>query len=283
MTTNPEFTVGMELFTRDGRRVELLAVTKEDIYVVSQVLRIEGYDGDYEYSRGETTFETELFKSAPVAIVDEDLAAAEKRLREIERECSTRMSAAVNAEREVKDRLAKLAKYKGLERLEDFIDGKITHLVYPDEYGPGKYGIEDVSSLDYLDYGRKQGIKLVTLFGKSNGDLAWRVNQYTDGSGGSWKGIIPCGSIEEAQQKRLERIEADLMEHFEHLSPDRPSWFLRLVELAQESGIELSDDITRRYQELRTVELQNAENAALKAVNEAQAKLDALRAKSGAA
>lgn len=206
MTINPEFKVGMELYTRDGRRVELLAVTKEDTYVVSQVLRIEGYDGDYEYHRGETTFETELFKAAPVAIVDEKLVAAEKRLREVERECSTRVSAAVNAEREVKDRLAKLAKYKGLERLEDFIEGKYTHFVI-ERYSQFEIKGKD-AALDQGDTYDKR-IRLLSLHGDTEGNLTWNLNRWRDGSG-NWEYVIPCVSEDEAREKVAELCAADI-------------------------------------------------------------------------
>lgn len=270
-----EHEVGRAYWLRDGREVEYLALTADGQHVVAPVIELETYDGR-EFARGPVEFAAELFTKAPVEKRSEEIVALEVKVRELEKRKAELYAECINSEREIRARLDKLKKYEGLDLIEDFIDGKITHLVYPEEYGPGKYEIKSVDSLDIMEYGRKKGLRLVSLFGASGGKLRWRVNEYYDGSG-SWKEIIPCGSLEEAQQKRLDRIQADMMEQFQHMQPDRPWWFLRLYEAAVDAGIAPPYEVCQRYEKLRKVELEAEEVKLQKALVDAQDKLLAHR------
>lgn len=272
-----EYEVGRTYWLRDGREVEYLALTAAGQHVVAPVIELETYDGR-ELGRGPAEFTSELFAKAPVEKRSEEIVALEVKVRELEKRKAELFSECINSEREIRERLDKLKKYQGLELIEDFIDGNITHLVYPEEYGPGKYEIKGIESLDIMEYGRKKGLRLVALFGASGGNLKWRVNEYYDGSG-SWKEIIPCGSLEEAEQKRLDRIQADMMEQFQHMSPERPFWFLRLYEAAVDAGIAPSYAVCQRYEQLRKAELEAEEAKLQKALTDAQDKLLAHRAK----
>ncbi|WP_105430179.1 hypothetical protein [Neorhizobium sp. T6_25] len=273
------FELGETYFTAAGEKVYLDAITTDGKFVVSQIMRFEDhYDSFYE-DVGPSKLVDKIFQAAPVAVIDERFIAAQTKLSDIENQYQARFAEIVKAERQIKDRLAKLKKYEGLDRLEDFIDGNITHLVLVDE----DYKIVGLERLDEMEYGRKRGMKLVTLFGASGGDLVWRVNQYSDGSGsGSWE-IIPCASEEEAVAKRAERILRDVQDSFAAFAPDRPYWLLRRVEKAIEFDITVPDSIMARYKECKKLELATAEANARKAVADAQAKLDEFLAKGGAA
>lgn len=274
MAINPDFEIGMELFTKDGRRVELLAVTTDGAYVVSQVLRFDDYDGSYGFSRGETTFEEQLWKKAPVTVVDEEIAAAEKRLHEAERLCSEKLSAALNAEREVRDRLAKLSKYKGLEHLEAFIDGKITHFV-------DLYSYDILTAAQAIER-REYGPKLLSLFGDAKGNLSWRVNEYRDGSG-SWREMLPATSEEDAAAIRSERLSSDLVdayfEEFKKLGRSYP--FTTKFQAAIKHEIPVTDQMRADYAELAKVDLKKAEEEAIRSCNQANERLARIRSELG--
>ncbi|OWV62538.1 hypothetical protein ATY75_11975 [Rhizobium sp. N122] len=274
MAINPDFEIGMELFTKDGRRVELLAVTVDGVYVVSQVLRFEDYDGGYGYSRGETTFEEELWSKAPVAVVDEEIAVAEKKLAEAERLRSVRLSEALNAEREVKDRLAKLSKYKGLEHLEAFIDGKITHFV-------DLYSYDILTAAQAIER-REYGPKLLSLFGDAKGNLEWRVNEYKDGSG-SWREMLPATSEEDAASIRSERLSSDLADAYfeEFKKKGRPYHFQTKFKAATKHGIPVTDQMRSDYADLAKIDLKKAEEEALRSCNQANERLARIRSELG--
>lgn len=83
-----------------------------------------------------------------------------------------------------------------LARIEDVLDGKITHVAWISLYGQVAVGTPAEVLQDTSGWNRS--LKLVTLFGATGGDLSWRVNQYRDGSG-SWQGeVVLCTSLLEA-------------------------------------------------------------------------------------
>lgn len=52
--------------------------------------------------------------------------------------------------------------------------------------------------IDHDDYGRFESLKLMSLMGRSDGDVSYRLNRYGDGSG-SYSAVHPCSSEEEAR------------------------------------------------------------------------------------
>ena len=83
---------------------------------------------------------------------------------------------------EQKEIESKRIKYKEMDTLFKFLDDKINYMVDFDSF----YGTYEIKTLkdglnDNKSYGRDT--RLVSLFGKSNGKLNYRVNSYSDGSG----------------------------------------------------------------------------------------------------
>lgn len=98
-----------------------------------------------------------------------------------------------------------------LDHFSDVMTGQVKFAVRRDYGVPSIERFEDfMSSIDNY-YGRKnfEGIKCLSLLGSTNGDIALRVNRYSDGSGGS-DTVEFYKTIEEARQcvKRiaLERL-----------------------------------------------------------------------------
>ena len=60
---------------------------------------------------------------------------------------------------------------------------------------------------DHWSCVRCDGLKLITLFGKSDGDFHFRINRYPDGSGGN-SSLYLFTTIEEAKEKLLQIINA---------------------------------------------------------------------------
>lgn len=95
---------------------------------------------------------------------------------------------------------AKVADEDQIATLKSFMAGEITH-VFIDGYSPEIVDWLDSSALYDVDswHGtvKLEGIKLVSLFGRSDGSLSYRLHQYRDGSGSS-KEIYPARSYQEA-------------------------------------------------------------------------------------
>lgn len=98
---------------------------------------------------------------------------------------------------------------ESMQLLKKVMSGQITHIfvsgyspeIYEWEGGRGAY-VED----NFHDRGRIEGIKLLSLYGYSDGDLEYRLHTYRDGSGGSEQ-VWPTCSYEEAL--KLAQAECD--------------------------------------------------------------------------
>lgn len=195
--------------------------------------QFEGFEGDD--LDGELCLVTEehLHDCAPIAKLDlevearrETLAGLNEEIRELRREKCV-------AEEATKERLTLLKQHKGLERLEDFITGKLTHCVTVCSWKPPEIG----SFADSAD--DRDGIRLLALFGASNGDLQWRLNAYKDNSG-CWTDIFPYTSEEEAVKKAtsiFEEHQRDVLDPDSRVNPNS-DW----IEKAKELGVPVSDE-----------------------------------------
>ena len=104
------------------------------------------------------------------------------------------------AEDATKKRLKLVKQDRALERIEDFLEGKITFFVeQPYSYcwsrAPYIIKASDAKTKDGGYY--NDALKLLTLFGKSDGNLEWGLNKYSDGSGSNVL-VYPCVSYAEA-------------------------------------------------------------------------------------
>ncbi len=234
-------------YTRSGRKVHIDAITTSGEYVVSG-MNAAVYGDEVFEERGETWIERHLTATPPVEIFDEDIKTRTEKIAELRSKHSELTSAVANAEKEIKDRLAKLAKFNGLENLEAFIEGKVTHVVI-EEWSDFK--AVPIDALQYHEdsgWSRKaapQGLKLITLFGNSKGDLQWRVNEYKDGSGSNWKRIEPCMSLEEAEAKRAKWALEALEERRCYINEPnkRHDIIASAVAKARECGAVIPDDL----------------------------------------
>ena len=153
---------------------------------------------EYEDHYGEPAWGTPeewpaVFEKPPTARLETKIDELDKLITE-KRELLSQINAELEqASRQHKERLAKLKQHQALARIEDYLDGKFTHFLYVG------YEVKLVTKEEMMKNTNQydSGMKLLTLFGKTNGDLQWRINQYSDGSGSSTD-VYPCESEEEA-------------------------------------------------------------------------------------
>ena len=189
---------------------------------------------------------------AELVAVREEIVAACRRLDEVRESIR-------DAERASKDMLANITKRDELKRLDDFIAGKITHLVIScPAYGVKIEAAETTlaSREDDDSYGRTKHkkLKLLTLYGGSNGNLAWMLSQYSDGSDNGQKHVIPCTSYEEALAEATTLINSQLQDLRKY--PADRTWMLSApMASALALGIEVPADLTEA---LRAYQLKHA-------------------------
>lgn len=181
----------------DGQQVIVVEETKSGFVVEPLYL-----DEDGEQFPGNYIFVNRVHNEPPTKSYHKDvtllIAHAEQLRNEVKEleEKHWKLENDIRAgQRDYASKIDKLKRLPQLELLEDFVDGKITHLFYQCNYSP----MITEFRKDVDEYSRGE-LKLLTLHGNTKGDLQWKINRYSDGSGG-YTEVVPCISFEQAKEK----------------------------------------------------------------------------------
>jgi hypothetical protein len=132
------------------------------------------------------------------------------------------------------------------KRIDDFLNKKFTHVVLDD------IEIYDINDKRLWNDSYPRYFRLISLFGKSDGNLEWGINEYYDGSR-SWRNVDLCFSYEEA----AEIVKKRLIEKLEKtLSEARPNnyfyWHCQIyLEAAKKHSIEIPKDLLLKAIEVK--------------------------------
>jgi len=123
-----------------------------------------------------------VFLSPPTVKLADEVRELNDRLTDLRAEAANLHKEISESQRSRKAILTVISQEKGLERIADFIAGRITHAMVVDR---GEARIQTLESVLKMrnEYGRDKAIKLITLFGQSRGSLEFKINEYQDGSG----------------------------------------------------------------------------------------------------
>lgn len=140
--------------------------------------------------------------------------------------------------------MARLKQHESLRQLDEFIAGRVTHYVEISYGPPSIVSFEDAKTDDASS--RRDKLKLLTLFGRTDGNLEWGLNRYSDGSGSNAT-VYPCtsyiGAVEVAGKLFTEHTEK-ACDPDERTCPNR-DW----VTAAAKYGITMNPDYLRQLQE----------------------------------
>lgn len=215
-------------------------------------------------------------KHAEIERLDAELATRRAEMVELQ---STRYSIQ-RTEKEDKARLEKLSmRSRALTRIEDFLDGKITHYVKTHHWDRRS---KDYSTLaiveahdEKCDSGESRSpLKLLTLFGSEPDNLEFYLNDYRDGSGSAWRVVFPCCSLEEAQEKAKEIA----LEQLEDWRSGDANSLSKVINNFPVCGLEIPEDAQKRWDEVQVEGLQKAFDSAKEDLAKAEAKLEAAKA-----
>jgi hypothetical protein len=134
-----------------------------------------------------------VFASAPREMYDKTIETLDAKIVELEEQKKTLEEEIRKSKYDETERKKRIMVNAALTRIDDFLAGKITHFVFSEYRVEIKTFKEATTDPD----SHSRYIKLLSLFGGTNGDLAWKLNYYYDGSG-SWSHVYPCCSLEEA-------------------------------------------------------------------------------------
>lgn len=260
-----ELTKGQRVFLEDGQAAEFI-IRLDDQFLV----RAELQDEEEEVYHGKPFLVRQVFSEPPVEVYEKQIAALIAEERAIQDRLRTAREEESVIQKSQASRLVKLKKNRALERIEQFLDGKITHFV-TERYGEIVI-IASNESYDSDDRWNKE-TRLFSLFGKSDGDLEYRLNYYSDGSGSSFE-AFPLESEEEARAKAVELIDAK----YQHWRSEKKNAHLleHAVKSAQKLGLPIPDDIAAALRERQVASLRAIVESKLKEINTANAQISAL-------
>ena len=257
----------VKMYLPDGRQVNLIQKLDSG-FLCEYVYSHEDWEGEPRGYRDEVFIAPEIYEQAPTATYDariSELRTTIDQLANKERELRTRISEIESNER---TRLAKFGKFRALRQLEDFIEGRITHYVEVPSWGaPRIVDFEETKNPDG-SYQTHNGYKLLTLFGRTNGDLAWKLNRYTDGSGSNTD-VIPCTSLGDAQRVAREHIEERARDSAERPRED-------VINAAKQFNVTLPDAYLESFRQSRKAQLEKNISEAEGKIEQMRAELDAL-------
>lgn len=241
-------------YTSDGRKVVVVGNLNAEQTIVQEVF----VSGDQEIPSGEN-FVVSSLHDQPVE------SWKEKRLRELEanyekqrkaweREMESmnrRISEAKEKSKAQADALFAFAKNSNdtqIQRLHAFLAGDITHFFVVNTLRPAivTWGDDTLYQKEDKWGGRNrvEAMKLITLMGKANGCLDFRLSRYSDGSGGLGEEIIPCRSYDEALAEAQATLDAMAEEY---VADDRRS--LDLDEWRKIDGIVIPEAAAKKQAE----------------------------------
>lgn len=182
-------------YLSDGRKVCVIGAINKTEFIVQEVHVTE--DGD-EFPTGEKFTSKSLldvpaktYKEKEAERIEKLLCDKKSELESIKRHIYDNNQKRLASAELTKQSIKSMESISNLdfEHLIDIVSGNIKFVVYVgyDGMSIAKHK-EFEESISYFDrYGsniRFDGIKLLSLFGRSDGDLAFKINRYGDGSGG---------------------------------------------------------------------------------------------------
>lgn len=256
-------------YLSDGHAVEVVAKLPMDRgFVVDPC--VEDTETGEPVLLGELMIVDDVYDKPPVEWIDRDIIDRNMKLHQAEENLRLIREELRLAEVERKRIVDKLKQVPALRRIEDFLDGKITHVVSKQYGRVHVMTAEELVDEEDRQYRRKPlRYKLMTLFGEESGNLSFRINQYRDGSGHSDYVAHPCCSEEEARQVAGRLID-------EQLQDPRGNYVAESIESADRIGHPVPDSVREALQTKRVEREREAVENARKQLKDAEARLSLL-------
>lgn len=249
--TTPTYTLGQEVYDIHGRAGAYVARASNG-HVVEPI-----FDGEFEPSRADAETWREVFSTPPVERLHADVAAIEKTLSATRAELEAVREERRVFDREERERLARLKKYVHLSRVDDYLEGQITHFVTWTRHT----NVISIVTFEALMKGeRRHRIPLLVLYGNAYDDRDMLDTHWCVLTDGDISKVMPCYSLEEAQEKG--QIEFDRTIEQWRKKPSEAYGLASAVEGAIRCGFVVPDDVVVEVNKrLRLTAEQNLERS----------------------
>lgn len=264
---------GSEVYDIHGRAANYVARIS-DGHIVQPIYTHEDDCEEY-YGPAETW--REVFSSPPAQKLHNEIGALQNRLAIEQASLDAVRKMRRDEDAEYATRANERKRFAQLQKLDDYIAGKITHFVVVRQH----YDDMTISAFDSFikstedRYDRK--LRLLSLYGDSKGNLSWNLDRYSDGSGGDSGYYWPATSYEEALQKAHEWLTERYAE-LRKADPDRRQKALTYAGSAEKLGLAVPDDVAAWVAEMKESQRQSHLKSARAELEKAQKRLDELEA-----
>lgn len=237
--------MGNEKYTSDGKKVVIVGNLNSQEKIVQEVFVVNGQ----EVPSGENFVVKSLHDAPAISWKEKNLkeiedryekrkVEIEKHLKDLEERYNTSKAAIEQKCKYLRNHIDN-ATVESFDILTKFLKGEIKYVVS----GGFAPQILDFSKVE-MDTSFGGGyLKLLTLFGKSDGTLTWGINRYKDGSGGNstWYGVAT--NYEEAKGLLISAIKecGQINDH--------------IIKEAKKHDIELDAEWVANYKEKRKAEI----------------------------
>jgi hypothetical protein len=200
-----DFEPNQTVYLPDGREA-IYVMQNGDQHFVRIIWELEDRDyGPYSEPEDKITAAAKVYATAPVEVWDAQVLAKREQVRELDRELTAKRQEIADAARRKTDMEKPAVKYPCIQQALDFIEGRITHVVVWSGYGGAQIQTLQEAFEDVDTWGGRrkfEGMKLLNLFGTDDRGrpVAWGLNTYRDGSGGTQKHIWPAHNEGHAMQ-----------------------------------------------------------------------------------
>lgn len=188
------------VYLRGGEKVRVLHRDDERIFGAIQVIQQYGYGDDYdEHEEDGRVVELPsgyFFDSPPITVLSEEVVRLEALIKERRVEINKLNRGVKDAKTAWAVRMKEYARFSpALDRLDEFLNGAITHYVVTDYGMPEIFTLEQTLCKEHHRHGQS---KIFRLWAGTRNGAKWTVSEYYDGSGSEYS-CVPCTSLDEAR------------------------------------------------------------------------------------
>lgn len=243
------------VYLKDGSEV-ILHEKISTGYVIEKMCVYSGWEGEEVIEpSGVKEVVSCVLKQPPVKLYENEIMSAKTALESINDDVSNsrKENSDIQAEvraakKEYSDLLTTLERVPVLKNIERILNKDIVYFAYLTGWRD-KYSIKKINDT-YTDEGDSydRGMKLLSLFGDSKGDLSFRLYRYRDGSG-NYEEVIPCYSIDEAKELIKNHI---LKEMDKQIKDDKVNYFhggKQEVDFMDGNGFSFPDEYRVKHNE----------------------------------
>lgn len=221
-------------YLKDGQKVEIIQKLNDGRFLVDSVFE----DDDEQFTAESPYVVDRVFDSAPEKVFHDKIDTLKAEIESLNNKHYELQKELLGAKEQHEKKINGYKKFDALKYLDAFIEGKLTHYVILDRWHPVILEFNE----SYSDDRARDKLKLLTLFGNSNGNLTWELNNYKDGSGYN-RQVIPCTSLEEA------KIElGNFINGLDEISDE-------IIGIAQRYEIEIKKELLEKYKQDRRRQL----------------------------